>query len=64
MAGKIKTNGDLGNHSIENRLIATRGKVNGKDVLTNDCVFNFMQNNAVEGLTFHILKTNKHHLPI
>jgi hypothetical protein len=59
MAGKVKTNGQLGNHSIENRLIATRGKVNGKDVLTNDYVRNFMQNNEVESLTFHILKTNE-----
>ncbi len=58
MAGKVKTNGQLGNHSIENRLIATRGKVNGRDVLTNDYLFNFMQDNNVESLTFHVLKTN------
>lgn len=59
MAGKIKTNGQLGSHSIENRLIATRGKVNGRDVLTNDYVFNYMQNNNVNTLTFHILYTNE-----
>lgn len=59
MAGKIKTNGQLGSHSIENRLCASRGRINGLDIQTNDYVFNFMQNNAVDGLTFHILKTNK-----
>ncbi|UOK42516.1 MULTISPECIES: hypothetical protein [Flavobacterium] len=58
MAGKVKTNGQMGSHSIENRLVATRGKVNGRDVLTNDYVFNFMKNNKVEALTFHILYTN------
>ena len=58
MAGKVKTNGQLGSHSIENRLIATRGKVNGRDVLTNDYVNNFMLNRNINSLTFHVLKTN------
>lgn len=58
MAGKVKTNGQMGFHSIENRLVATRGKVNGRDVLTNDYLFSFMKNNNVESLTFHILYTN------
>lgn len=58
MAGKVKTNGQLGSHSIENRLIATRGKVNGRDVLTNDYLFNYMQNNNVASLTFYVFKTN------
>ncbi len=59
MAGKVKTNGVLGSHSIENRLVASRGRVNSRDVLTNDYIFNFMQNNNVNTLTFHILKTNE-----
>lgn len=58
MAGKVKTNGQLGSHSIENRLIATRGKVNGRDILTNDYLFNYMQNNNVASLTFYVFKTN------
>jgi hypothetical protein len=58
MAGKIKTNGQLGSHSIENRLIATRGKINGRDVLTNAYVSSFMKNNNINSLTFHVLKTN------
>ncbi|WP_348800050.1 hypothetical protein [Flavobacterium adhaerens] len=58
MAGKMKTNGQIGSHSIENRLVATRGKVNGRDVLTNDYLFSFMRNNNLESLTFHILYTN------
>ena len=58
MAGKVKTNGQLGSHSIENRLVASRGKYNGRDVLTNDYLFNFMENTNVTSLTFHILHTN------
>jgi hypothetical protein len=59
MAGKIKTNGQLGSHSIENRLLASRGRINGLDIQTNDYVFNFMLQNNIENLTFHILKTNQ-----
>lgn len=59
MAGKVKTNGQMGSHSLENRLIASRGKVNGRDILTNDYVFNFMEDTNIEALTFHILYTNK-----
>jgi hypothetical protein len=58
MAGKIKTNGQMGSHSLENRLIASRGKVNGRDILTNDYVSNFMKDSNLEVLTFHILYTN------
>jgi len=58
MAGKIKTNGQLGSHSIENRLVATRGRIDGIDILTNNYVNNFMQVNNVNSLTFHVLKTN------
>ena len=44
MAGKIKTDGSLGDHSIQNRLLASRGKdkVSKKDIQTNDYVSNFM----------------------
>lgn len=58
MAGKVKTNGQMGSHSLENRLIASRGKVNGRDILTNDYIYNFMKDTNVESLTFHILYTN------
>lgn len=59
MAGKIKTNGQMGSHAIQNRLKASRGKVNGRDIQTNEYIFNYMQNNNVESLTFHILYTNE-----
>jgi hypothetical protein len=59
MAGKVKTNGQMGSHSLENRLIASRGKIDGRDILTNDYVFKYMQNNDVNTLTFHILYTNE-----
>jgi hypothetical protein len=57
MAEKVKTKGPMGSHSLENRLIASRGKVNGRDILTNDCVFNFMEDTNIEAVTFHILYT-------
>lgn len=59
MAGKIKTNGQLGSHSIENRLTASRGKENGKDIQSNDYVNRFMLNGNINSLTFHILETNE-----
>lgn len=57
MAGRVKTNGQMGSHSLIKRLVASRGRVNGLDILTNDFVFNYMQNNNVDTLTFHILYT-------
>lgn len=57
MAGKVKTNGQMGSHSLINRLVASRGRINGRDILTNDYLSNYMQNNNVNTLTFHILYT-------
>ncbi|MBK8820612.1 MAG: hypothetical protein IPN49_16575 [Saprospiraceae bacterium] len=35
MAGKIKTDGTIGDHSIQKRLIASRGKVKLKRIKMN-----------------------------
>jgi hypothetical protein len=48
----------MSSHLLENRLIASRDKVNWRYKLTNDYVSNFMKYSTVEVLTFHILYTN------
>lgn len=57
MAGKIKTDGTLGDHSIQNRLLASRGKdkTTKKDIQTNDYISAFMTNNNIDSLNFFIL---------
>lgn len=57
MAGKIKTDGTLGDHSIQNRLLASRGrdKATKKDIQTNDYISAFMTNNNIDSLNFFIL---------
>lgn len=57
MAGKIKTDGTLGDHSIKNRLLASRGrdKATKKDIQTNDYISAFMTNNNIDSLNFFIL---------
>ena len=56
MAGKIKTNGMLGNHTIQDRLIASRGKdKENKDIQTNDFVRDLMTINNINTLTFYVM---------
>lgn len=57
MAGKIKTDGTLGDHSVQNRLLASRGKDKStkKDILTNDYVSAYMIDNDVEKLDFYVM---------
>jgi len=56
MAGKIKTDGTLSNHSLRKRLLASRGrdKKTKKDIQTNDFVKKFMKENKIKTLDFHI----------
>lgn len=57
MAGKVKTDGTLGDHSVQNRLLASRGKDKStkKDIQTNDYVRNYMIDNDVESLDFYVM---------
>jgi hypothetical protein len=61
MAGKIKTDGTFGDHSIQNRLLASRGKDKNtkKDIQTNDYVRDFMIKNEVDNLNFYIVYSKK-----
>jgi hypothetical protein len=59
MAGTIKTDGSFGEHNLQNRLTASRGKdkLTKKDVLTNDYVKHNMQNMNLTNLRFYIIYT-------
>ena len=59
MAGKIKSDGTHSDHSIQNRLLASRGKdkITKKDIQTNDYVRDFMINNIIETLNLYIMYT-------
>lgn len=57
MAGKIKNNGKVGNHSIQKRLLAARGqdKMTKKYVQTNDFISNIMIEKNIKSLKFVIM---------
>lgn len=65
MAGKIKTDGTLGDHSIQNRLLASRGKdkATKKDIQTNDYISAFMANNSIDSLNFFIMYSKQDEPP-
>ena len=57
MAGKVKTDGSLGDHSIQKKLLASRGKdkVSKKDIQTNDYVSEFMTQKEIDSLDIFIM---------
>ena len=57
MAGKVKTDGSYGKHSLQKRLIASRGReiITKKDILTNDYIFNYMKIKNIKCLKFYII---------
>ncbi len=59
MAGKINTDGTFGNHSLNERLKASRCKdiETKKDVQTNDYVKKFMNENNIDRLKFYVMYT-------
>jgi hypothetical protein len=61
MAGKIKTDGSLSNHSIQKRLLASRGKDKNtkKDIQTNDYIKKFMIDNDIKSMNFYVLYLEK-----
>lgn len=65
MAGKIKTDGSIGDHSLRKRLKASRGKnkETRKDILTNDFIKNFMLKNNIDNLDFYIYYTKSDEAP-
>jgi hypothetical protein len=65
MAGKVKTDGSLGDHSIQNRLLASRGKdkASKKDIQTNDYISNLMTKNEIDSLDIFIMYSKKDEPP-
>lgn len=65
MAGKVKTDGSLGDHSIQKRLLASRGKdkVSKKDIQTNDYVREFMTQNEIDSMDIFIMYSKKDEPP-
>lgn len=65
MAGKIKTGGTLGDHSIQNRLLASRGKdkVTKKDIQTNDYIKGLMSDHKIKTLDFYIIYSKQEEPP-
>lgn len=65
MAGKLKTDGSLGDHSIQKRLLASRGKdkVSKKDIQTNDYVNKFMTQNEIDDLDIFVMYSKKDEPP-
>jgi hypothetical protein len=65
MAGRIKTDGSWGYHSIQNRLLASRGKdkISRKDIQTNDYINSFMTQNEIDLLDIFIMYSKKHEPP-
>jgi hypothetical protein len=65
MAGRIKTDGSLGDHSIQNRLLASRGKdkISRKYIQTNDYVSEFMTQNGIDSLDIFIMYSKKDEPP-
>ena len=65
MAGKIKTDGTLGDHSIQNRLLASRGrdKATKKDIQTNDYVKGLMAEYNIKTLDFYIIYSKQDEPP-
>ncbi|WP_028668834.1 hypothetical protein [Runella zeae] len=65
MAGKIKTDGTLGDHSIQNRLLASRGKdkMTKKDIQTNDYIKGLMSEHNIKTLDFYIIYSKQDEPP-
>lgn len=64
MAGKVKNNGEYVNHSVRQRLLASRGKdENGKDVQTNKYVQNIIMENSISQINFHVYHLKENQIP-
>jgi hypothetical protein len=65
MAGKIKTDGSTGDHNIQKRLLASRGKdkTSKKDIQTNDYINDFMRKYKIDTLDFFVMYSKKDEPP-
>lgn len=55
MAGRIKTSGEYGGHTLRKRLVASRLRINGRDTQTNDYINHYMSVNNIKTLKFFVM---------
>lgn len=64
MAGKVKTDGEFANHSVQKRLLASRGKdLLGKDIQTNQYIKDILNQDNIEALNIHVFHLKESQLP-
>ena len=64
MAGKVKTNGEFVNHSVQKRLLASRGKdSSGKEIQTNQYVQSVLINDNIEEMNIHVFHLKENQIP-
>ena len=65
MAGKVKTNGEFVNHSVQKRLLASRGKdsSSGKDIQTNQYVQSILINDNMKEMNIHVFHLKENQIP-
>lgn len=64
MAGKVKTDGEFANHSVQKRLLASRGKdLLGKDIQTNQYIKDILNQDNIEELNIHVFHLKESQLP-
>jgi len=63
-AGSIKNNGDFRNHTLQKRLIASRGKnEEGRDITTNDYIKKIVENKEYDKFIIEIYITKNNVIP-
>ncbi len=65
MAGKVNQEGQIGGHSVRNRMQATREKdpVTKKDITTNKYVRDFMSQHRINQMNIHVVHLIPGQLP-
>lgn len=65
MAGKINQQGELANHSVKKRLLASRGKdeITGKDIQTNQYIRNLMTAENCNQLNIYVIHLIANQIP-
>ena len=64
MAGKVKPNGEFVNHSVQKRLLASRGKdLLGKDIQTNQYIKDILNQDNIEELNIHVFHLKENQIP-
>jgi hypothetical protein len=65
MAGKLQKNGGFANHTVQKRLLASRGKdsTTGKYIQTNEYIKQTISNIKCSSIDIHVFHTKPNQLP-